>query len=225
MISFKQQKIFWKYAIKEKNSSTVMLFLANLVALLGVMIFSANYTELFLAYFFQSIIISIFYFKKLKNRNKYSTRGIYFNDYSFCSRNEQIRRHKSSKLAGFVFVEFLIIILFLILTGLTGSIDTIIEGTTIGIIPLIIIYLLNHYYSYKVNKGKEFEFYQDLLSCTTLGSKRSLVITLLSLIGFFIITYINIPILLAIIILVKIYFDILMHEIEHYNFKLVESKI
>ena len=221
MISLKQQKIFWRYAIIEKKPSTIMLLLTNLIALIGIIIFSANYVELFIAYIFQSIIISIFYFKKLKDRSKYSTKGIYFHDYSFSSRHDQIRRYKSSQLKWFIFVELMILILFFIFSGLFEIIDLILNGVTIGVIPLIVIY----YFSYKVNKGKEFEIYQDLYSCTALGMKRNSIIVLLAFIGLCIMTYLNILILIALVIIIKIYFDILMHEIEHYNHKLMESTI
>jgi hypothetical protein len=225
MISLKQQKYFWKYAILEKKPTTIILLLTNLAALIGILIFSTNYAELFISYVFQSIIIAIFYFKKIKSRNKYSTRGIYFHNYSFENRNEQIERYKSSNLKMFAFVEICILALFLFFVTFTAIINTVLLGLTFGIFPLIIIYYLNHYYSYKINKGKEFVVYQDIHSCVSLGIKRNFLITLLALIGLGIITYINTPILLAIVIIAKIYFDILMHEIEHYNHKLVESQV
>ena len=119
----------------------------------------------------------------------------------------------------------MILILFFIFSGLFEIIDLILNGVTIGVIPLIVIYYLNHFYSYKVNKGKEFEIYQDLYSCTALGMKRNSIIVLLAFIGLCIMTYLNILILIALVIIIKIYFDILMHEIEHYNHKLMESTI
>lgn len=193
-----------------KDSSSISLFLSNLMVIFLAIAFNWNLAELLWIYLVQSLIIGFFQFIKILDVNKFSLEGINFFDFDFQS-NIKI---KVVLAIFFVFHYGFFHLVYLSFIKSSYFIDNF-----EAVITASIIFFINHFYSFIINRANDKKSEKNLSQMMGLPYIRIFPIHFVVLTGAFFSGFINNYIyqkfLIFVFLLIKTLADSTMHKYEH----------
>jgi len=198
--------------------STLTLILSNIITIVIAVYNNWNVFTLMWVYLFQSIIIGIFTFIKIRNLKNFTTQGLKINNKQV-PENEETKKSASNKfLKSFLFFHFIYI--FFLLTFSNMPIFLSEDNLILKNIPLIllsiIIFFFNHLFSYIYNREKDSEKVKILGEIIFHPFSRILPMHLTIIFMGFVSVFADAnATLLIFFFVIKTIADVIMHEKEH----------
>ena len=195
--------IFSGHMQKELKISITSLIIANILTIIFALTYNLDLKTIIIIYWFQSIIIGIFQFIKIKNLEKFSTKNFLINGHPVMPTEYT----KNNVLLFFPFHYGAFHFIYFIFLGLAF-----IKSFSVIILP-ISIFLINHLISYITHKNVSKEKIPNIGTMLFLPYLRIVPMHLI-LILFVHYSY-SISTLLVVFLILRTIADLVMHIFEH----------
>ena len=190
--------------------STKVLILANVVTIIFALAQKWNVTDVMWVYWAQSVIIGCFTYRRILDLKLFSTKGMSVNNVPLEPTEEAKRQTARFFLLHYGFFH---LVYFLFLCELATPLSVL---SAIGIAVCILIFLVNHWFSYKKNRLSDMNRTLKLGTVFMTPYVRIIPMHLTIILGGVLITEGSMNTLVLLLFLVlKTLADVIMHIIEH----------
>ena len=198
------------------DTSTAVLILANIVTIIFAVVQKWNVLDVMWVYWAQSVIIGCFTVRKILDLKQFSTEGMSINDRPVKPTQEAKRQTAWFFLFHYGFFHLgYFIFLFVFTQGMFSESPSGITSA-VGIAVCILIFLLNHGFSYWKNRLSDMNRNINLGTVFITPYARIIPMHLTIIIGFgLLMNGSSSTLVLALFLLLKTLADVTMHIVEH----------
>jgi hypothetical protein len=186
---------------------TLKLLISNLMVIVLALVQGGDITPILWVYWWQSVIIGFFSWRRMKKLKQFSAEGLKING----RRVQATEKTRKWMAASFIFHfgAFHLFYLFFLLSIPEEVPEQVILSVAVG----ITIFLFNHFFSYRINLGKDLLSKPDIAALAFFPYARVIPMHLVIFIGFEVGRGSKIELLLF--LLLKTVVDLSMHVVQH----------